>query len=483
MTITLFGVVVIVASVVLAFCSASAMLAFVMLTMLFGGAAAIDLPDFGGSSIPPAHLAAVLFALRVVLSQLGRLDRIGLALKQNGYLVAFASLALIGALVLPNVFQGAIQLVPLRPGPSGYDPVPLQFSNQNVTTALYLLGTTTLAVTAAVAVAMEQRHRLLIAAAIAVAWAHVGFGLLDIAAHRMGLPGLLDPLRNANYAQVEQSIGEVKRLAGTFPEPSSFAAFGFVWLVLLTELWMRNVSPRATGAAALAVGAIVLLSTASTGYVSIGAYAAIIVLRVASMRMRLGSRQLVWLSAIGFGAVLATLLTQLLHGELLTRTIDLVEAMVFDKLDSDSGVERSKWAQQGIDALVTSYGMGVGIGSFRSSSLATAILGSTGALGGALFIAHLWRTMRPERRAGNGTGVERNDLSRAMAWAAVVGLIPALLISPSADPGLLFGLCSGCVLGLRAAANRPSHTRERRLRGSMRNRAAEGMSMSASRAR
>jgi hypothetical protein len=97
-----------------------------------------------------------------------------------------------------------------------------------------------------------------------------------------------------------------------------------------------------------------------------------------------------------------------------------------------------------------SWGLGVGPGSFRSSSVITAIIGSVGVVGTVAFFAYVIQVFKPFakstyfeiRSATEGIGV-------AAGWAAIIGLIPAAVQAPSSDPGLSFAVLCGLSLALR----------------------------------
>jgi hypothetical protein len=59
--------------------------------------------------------------------------------------------------------------------------------------------------------------------------------------------------------------------------------------------------------------------------------------------------------------------------------------MVFNKLSTDSGVERSSWNRQALQNFVDTYGFGAGNGSLRASSFPIAVLASFGIVGTSLF--------------------------------------------------------------------------------------------------
>jgi hypothetical protein len=108
------------------------------------------------------------------------------------------------------------------------------------------------------------------------------------------------------------------------------------------------------------------------------------------------------------------------------------------------------WAEQGITAFQVSYGLGVGPGSFRSSSLATAILGSVGVIGIMTFLAHLARACRPLSRSTFFLAPDRDaNVGAAAGWAVLIGCGVASVSAPSANPGIEISLLSGAAIALR----------------------------------
>ncbi|MGZ7301737.1 hypothetical protein ACXWQI_09570, partial [Streptococcus pyogenes] len=57
--------------------SIEAMFAFLLVSALLGGSAAIQLPSLGGSSIPPVQFALVFLALRLVAPGAGEAAAVG----------------------------------------------------------------------------------------------------------------------------------------------------------------------------------------------------------------------------------------------------------------------------------------------------------------------------------------------------------------------------------------------------------------------
>ena len=151
------------------------------------------------------------------------------------------------------------------------------------------------------------------------------------------------------------------------------------------------------------------------------------------------------------------------------RNIQVVTDMTVNKATSASGRERAAWAAQALQAFSASHGLGVGAGSFRSSSLVYAILGSSGLVGAAFFFLALANLIKPFRASTYRADVDgRQGAGVAAAWAAAIGLAPLVFTGTSADPGALFGLFAGLAMGWRgvAALRRAQPTRWASARGS-----------------
>lgn len=432
------------------------MFTLVIASSLLGGSAAIQLPALGGSSVLPVYVALGLLVARIALAPGPVAAFVGRALSANAALAVFCGYGVAGALVLPQIFEGAMEVVPLTPRGIRhlFDTFPLGFTNQNITTAVYLAGTLLAAmagwIVAQVQGAPQQLSRIL-------AWtglAHVALGVVALLMTVLGLGELIWVIRNGNYAQLEQSYAGLIRVAGFFPETSGYAGYGVPLMVLCCEMWLRDIRPRLSGLAALALLVILTMSTSSTAYVGIAAYGLILAVRFLVLPTALAPRKLLTLAGIGGAGLFAVCIIALAAPGFAASFTDMLMAMTVDKSTSDSGEQRAFWARQGIEAFQVSMGLGIGAGSFRSSSLPLAIAGSMGIVGLVSFAVYLWTMFRPlsastYSAAGAGPALA---LAGAFAWAAMIGIVVASIMAPSPDPGIMFALYAGLALGLRAAA-------------------------------
>ena len=457
MTPTVYGILVMVIGLVLMNRSPTWMLAMFLFATLFGGASAVDLPLLGGASVQPSFLVLVLLGVRLFLAKSATSRWVGIAFRENALLLAYCAYAAVTAFILPRMFSHRIAVMPMATAYLGAQP--LEFTSQNITTAFYMIGTGFAAVAAAIVAQDERSRRIIVATMVLVTWAHILFGLADLGLSTVHQEKLLLVFRNAHYAMLDQTMNSVHRIAGIMPEPSAYASYGCVMLAMMTELWMRGVAPKMTGVAALAMLTLIILSTSSSGYVTAGAYGFIILVRILFIRGASSTAKAATfgtLALIGAGVAIGVLI---FDPNAAAGVGEILSEVIFTKAQSASGVERATWARQGLNAFAVSGGFGVGAGSFRSSGMFTAILGSVGVIGISLFLGYLLQIMKPLRPSTYRVNiVAPRSLGAAAAWTALVSILAAALGSPSPDPGAMFAVLAGLSLAwsvpLATAASR-----------------------------
>ncbi|MFM6831810.1 MAG: hypothetical protein ACKOVA_15950 [Novosphingobium sp.] len=457
MQLTIFGVLVIAIGLILLFsASRMAMMLFVLAVTLLGGSAAISLPALGGSTIPPAHLAIVFLVARALVpGKVGMAD-VGRSIEANFVLVFFVLYGVVGAMVLPRLFQNAILITPLRPNPTRdvFAVEALHFTNQNVTVAVYYMATLFAAFGGWILTRDSRAQAALPRAAAVIGLVHAVLGLLSVIL-KDPLAGFFGFFRNGFYAQLDQSVGDIARMNGIFAEPAIYAVYGFSWFVFLFELWLRRIEPRLTGLAAAVLGTALLLSTSSTAYIGLAGYGLILATRFLLIPGTVTSRQLMILLGTGLLMVTMALALAAALPDVGAKIASVIDKVTVGKIDTESAIQRAFWAKQGIAAFVTSNGLGIGPGSFRSSSLLTAILGSMGVLGSVAFVWHLGRVFMPLRKSTWITVADpRTAIGAAASWTSLIMLIPPSFSAASPDPGILWGAFTGLALGLRSLPDR-----------------------------
>jgi hypothetical protein len=141
----------------------------------------------------------------------------------------------------------------------------------------------------------------------------------------------------------------------------------------------------------------------------------------------------------------------------------MLEAMVFNKPGSFSGVERTYWNARGVEAFFATFGLGIGMGSSRASSWLIAVLSQLGVIGAgmlALLVAELLRAVGGPRPAqGENALLVLGASARA---AGVAWLVAQAVSGSSADPGLVFFICLATVASCRARLARAAPSALRR---------------------
>ena len=429
-----------------------------LVATLFGGSAAVILAGLGGSSVPPGQFMLMFLALRFLLPGRAQMTALRQGIWDNRFLVIFTLYGALSALTLPILFAGTLAVTPLKPIPGRdlYAVEPLHLTGQNVTTAIYLFGTLIAGIGARIAMARPGAPPLLVRTGVWIAWAHAMLGIVSVALAGTAGEVVFDVFRNGNYAQLNQSFGGLVRMNGVWPEPSGFAAYGAVWCIFMLELWFRDVASGRTGPAGGVLAVVLLASTSSTAYVSLGAYGLYAFLRHAFAPWGLAARKQLMFAAALLGAGVLILSLIVLVPSLAAYLWKLINLMTVDKVESASGLQRAFWARQGVGAFVASWGLGIGAGSFRSSSLITSIIGSMGIIGILSFLAHLLRSARLFSRETYSLRLpDRNgSIGAAAATTAFVMLAPASVAAPSPDPGLLWAAMCGIALALHPAGRR-----------------------------
>ncbi|MET0375619.1 MAG: hypothetical protein ABW128_15355 [Rhizorhabdus sp.] len=438
--------------------SVADMLTLMLACTLLGGSAAVAMPALGGSTVPPGPFAMVFVVARAILPGSGRASDVSSAFWANTLLGLYAAYGVLVAMIAPRIFAGQIQVVPLRYTTFRYllDSVPLAFTPQNVIVSIYLTGTFLVAVVAYVAMQENKGPLRLVKTGVVLVWLHAFFGVSGAVFRDTAYSEVLSVVRNANYAQLDQSFGNLVRINGIFPETSSYTMFGFVWFVFMVECWYRDVLPRRTGLAAVVMVMVLMFTTSSTAYVSLFGYGLVLACRCLFLPSSVPPRKGILLAVCGLVVVVAISVVFFVAPRFAEDFSEMLQSTTLGKQASESGIQRSFWARIGWNAFLFSGGLGIGPGSFRSSSFITAVLGSSGVIGAVLFIGHFLRVWKPAR-ASTYMPVrdERTSIGVAAGWAAFAAMIPAAVIAVSPDPGTEFALFSGVALGLRRMITRP----------------------------
>jgi hypothetical protein len=114
---------------------------------------------------------------------------------------------------------------------------------------------------------------------------------------------------------------------------------------------------------------------------------------------------------------------------------EYIEATILSKPTSQSAYERGVWNSQGISNFFDSYGLGVGLGTTRTSSFAVALLSNVGVPGTFFFLMFLLTSILIPR------GIPRTypaDVGIAARNGCLCLIVSALISGTTVDLGLVF---------------------------------------------
>lgn len=419
---------------------------FVVSTLL-SAAAALILTALGGANIQPAHLLLGFLALSAAMSR-ASLRRAAAALlppRAGFWLLLTAVYAMLSAVFLPRIFAGATYVFAIARtelGPAIIS-MPLGPTSGNITQSVYFLGDLLCFLVFYDAASRPSGMTTAVNAIVAAATINLGFAAVDYATYLAGLGDVLGIIRNANYRMLDDTaVLGFKRIVGSFPEASTFAYFTSGFFAFSTKLWLDGVHPRLTGAVASLSLLLLALATSSTGYAATSGFLALLfVVSLARALFRLVRRSTMVLATV-FPLVMAIGLIGLRLDEPLWRTASaIVDASIFDKMSSSSGIERGKWNEQALVNFADTHGLGAGDGSVRTSSFPLAVLGNIGIFGALTYGAFLLSLF-----FGRANGWQHplpSSCQSAARWACLTQLVGASVAGSFIDLGLPFFIFAG----------------------------------------
>jgi hypothetical protein len=411
--------------------------AFLVATLL--GAAAVFIS--GSISIPPGQLMLAFVAVGILYRGEGvrrTIDALKFP-KAGFWLAALVVYGIVSAVFLPRLLAGWTNIIPL--GDSQYAtssaPVPLGPVSSNFTQPVYLVGSLMCFALSAAVASTEDGLRKLTIALLAYAGGNVVFALLDIATFSTGAQWLFAPIRNGQYAlHQEETIVGLKRIIGSFTEASVFARSTLGALGFTATLWLCGRYVLWSGPLAVVSFVLSVLSTSSSG---LAALAPALVLLYVTLLLHAGldPRRPFALAVILIAPLVAAaaVLLVLINEPVLAIVQSYLDVLIFNKASSLSGVERSTWNTVALTNFIDSYGLGVGLGTARTSSFAVALISNVGILGTLFYLAFLIHVVigrRSEFRTYVG------DVKLAARNGCLCLLMADVLAASSVDQGLLF---------------------------------------------
>lgn len=409
-----------------------------------GSAAAILL---GGANIQPAHLFLIFVAFSALSWKKILQNALeGFAAPKPGFwLLCFAVYGVLSSYLMPRLFNGATYIVPLGSTDTPITSsgvVPLGPVSSNVTQSMYLIGDLACFAIVLALASTAQGFKSVAYGLIAYSCINVIFGFVDMLTAATGTQGALEFIRNAQYTfHDEESIGSLRRIIGSWPEASAFAAMTLGACGFTGTLWLYQRHTTISGILAILSLAFVLLSTSSSGLAGSGFVLAALYL-VALFRCGSHPRYRVSSAFVLFCPLMFCLiaLSVALNDSASSRVAEYANVLLFDKSSSPSGIQRSAWNALAWENFKDTSGLGVGLGTNRTSSYILAVLSNVGIPGAAfvtLFLLSAFAVRRGMRRS------YYSDLRMAATVGAMSLLVGAIIAGGTVDLGLLFYIFAG----------------------------------------
>ena len=412
-------------------------------SLAFGSTALMTLSAVGGSSPLIYVIFALLFCARMAVApQVAQ--RISVVFTSSWVPWAVCGLAIYAAasaILLPRLFAG---LTSAFVAGREYGVVQVSLAPQagNLTqTSYFVLGALTFVGLSALLVSLPKAYIILRRAMLTWGLIIALGGVLDVSGRMVAGLDILGPIRTASFAYLNDAEeAGFLRIAGTFSEASAFAAASLSAFAFCFVDW-RRCGSRLSGGLAVALLVLLVFSTSSTAYVCLFVMALCLAMGLirSSLRGGLQKPDLV-IAALAVIALACFLLVTVSDPHRLDAFGKLIQSMVFDKSSSQSARERSYWNQVSLQSLVDTFGIGIGFGSSRASNWLIAVISQLGVVGTLLQLSLLipltWSAPHPSTRGFSAS--PEVDIQASLQACGATGVLSSILISGSADPGLLF---------------------------------------------
>ncbi|CDZ73699.1 Hypothetical protein NGAL_HAMBI2610_53310 [Neorhizobium galegae bv. orientalis] len=410
---------------------------------VFGAAAAILV---GSANIQPAHLFLAFLALSVLTYR----DKFSIALKalyfpKPGFWLA--CLLIYGTVLgffAPRLFARMTDIIPLGVSeyPSTGSTVPLGPVSSNFTQAVYV-SADLLAYVLILAIGSTMAgFRAITVGVLVFAGANAFFALLDIATYGTGAQDLFLYIRNAQYTfHDDDVVAGVKRIVGSWPEASAFAGISLAAVGFTGTLWLCGRDLRWSGALFLVTTLLVIRSTSSAGLLALPLCFVILYI-TAFFRCggQSGTRNSSAIVLFAPPLICLIALVIALNDALFRQLYDYFDLLIFSKSTSPSAVERGSWNTYGYQNFLDSYGLGVGLGTSRTSSFLFALLSNVGIPGTIMF--SLFAISAFSKRRGMPRTFT-SDVRLAARNGCACLMIGAMVAGPTVDLGLVFFILAG----------------------------------------
>lgn len=461
MVISVAGILVVLALLLVGRLAGNTLLVALVMSVPFCATAFATLTALGGSSPLIYTLIVVLMLVTMAVKRSAGRD-LAVIFRQDtaAWLsLGLIVLAIVSSIILPRLFAGEVVVVQVSRVAGRVEEMPLRPNSLNFTQTAYFVLSIVTYFAIRHLLLRDLQHEAVIRSLYAGGIVAAALGLIDLGGKIAGLGDVLSPIRTAAYNMMTSESNVVSgfyRVSGGGSEASTYAATTLPFLAF-SYSYFSSTGSRPALALMLVLFALVMLSTSSTGMAGcavLGFFMGLsILLRALRNRLTKADLLIVWFI---LAAVSLLLLLSLLESAALDAVVNLLKGGLFEKANSQSGIERSYFNQKSMEALWATGGMGVGAGSTRTSSWAVAVLSQLGVLGG-LMLAGLAAIVAAGASVRGAAPLDHRSLTlvRAARSLAFGALLPLVVSGATIDPGVLCALGLAIVSAVRAQAAAP----------------------------
>jgi hypothetical protein len=339
----------------------------------------------GSIGIQPYYCVALLFVIRFLPTKGRRWERLLGGYSFMRLWISFAVVSAISAIVLPFVFHGIPVYDPRLSIEENFvqGPAPLHFQFENIVQPAFLaLNVLVVIASTRQCLSIGKAHKMFIWSSYLI----ILIVMLQGSFFWLGLPFPSNLLNNnPGYSLVQMQVGNL-RPSGSFTEPSTAGAV----LAALVAAFLWKYFAGGAGILKAGIAAFTCLLVASTS--SLLAVIIVFVLLVLAFPVL----RLPWFIRVGrlkrlsvfFVSTIVAALLMIIPG---IRAILLSQTL--EKGESYSALVRLGADAYAFNLALETYGLGVGLGSNRPSSLVAALLSQVGVVGFVLFVCAAWSTL------------------------------------------------------------------------------------------
>jgi hypothetical protein len=241
------------------------------------------------------------------------------------------------------------------------------------------------------------------------------------------------------------------RITATYAEASHYAVFSAGQIAFCFAFWRATPQSRTWAALFLLSVFFVALSTSSSAYAFLAlATTYFLLLALQEFAQDCIRRSTLIVIAMAWAGLAAVLAITLLNEAVLQAISEFFDSLLISKGQSESGIERSTWNAYAVSNLIETAGMGIGLGSARSSSWILSLLAQMGVLGAALYLLFIFLAIGVPRLGlqEGGSSTELAGTKKAFRAFVIAMPLAATISWNLVDLGIAFHMAAA--LAIRA---------------------------------